>query len=38
MTYAINVLRSAVIALERVGIQDHRIKELRAAIKLLEDK
>ena len=32
MTYAINVLRSAVIALERIGIHDQRITDLEAAI------
>ena len=36
MQYAIDVLQSGVVALETAGIQDHRISELKEAIKRLE--
>lgn len=36
MQYAIDVLQAGIIALERAGIRDHRISELKEAIKRLE--
>lgn len=36
MQYAISVLQAGITALERAGIRDHRIAELKEAIKRLE--
>lgn len=36
MQYAISVLQAGITALERAGIRDHRISELKEAIKRLE--
>jgi hypothetical protein len=36
MQYAISVLQSGIVALETAGIRDHRVEQLREAIKVLE--
>lgn len=36
MSYAVDVLRAALVALERIGVNDQRVYELRAAIEKAE--
>lgn len=38
LNYPITVLQAALLALNRVNIQDSRIQELKTALKLLEDQ
>lgn len=38
MKYAVTVLQAALVALERIGVNDQRVYELRAAIELLRNE
>ena len=38
MNYAVAVLQAALMALERIGVDDQRVAQLRAAIELLRNE